>query len=173
MIRILVFPIGPIQIDLIQCLYDVLIAIITGYLVWFKTDEFMQRRDERSRYRIEQQEYSRYISRVVSVIESLRGPNESQRTYLLELLGDSPVHTTFRPITDEQHIAFASVEDALGVIYDSLSDESYLLDISGFKKHAGELRRLRIELVSFRLSQPKAHWYHIFGKPAVRFKDDL
>lgn len=173
MIRILVLPMGPIQIDLIQCLYDVLIAIITGYLVWFKTDEFMQRRDERSRYRIEQQEYSRYISRVVSVIESLRGPNDSQRTYLLELLGDSPVHTTFRPITDEQRVAFASVEGTLGVVYDSLSIESCSLDISGLKKHAGELRRLRIELVSFRLSQPKAHWYHIFGKPAVRFKDDL
>lgn len=173
MIQILVSPIDSIQIDLIQCVYDVLIAVITGYLVWFKTDEFMQRRDERSRYQIEQQGYSRYISRVVSVVESLRGPNDYQRTYLLELLGDSPVRTTFRPITDEQRVVFKNVEGTLSALYDLLATEPHELDIVGLKRCAGELRRYRIALVSFRLDQPKTHWYHIAGKPAVRFKDDL
>lgn len=171
MIKIIFLPVNSIQIDLIQCIYDLFLACATGYLVWFKTDEYMQRRDERSRYHIEQQEYSRFLARVVAVVESLRGPNDSQRTYLLELLGDSPIRTTFLPGTDEQRIVFTDTEDKLNAVYELLSAEQHGFNIDELKRYAADLRRFRTKLVSFRLDQPKTHWYHFFGEPSVRFKD--
>lgn len=48
MIAVSISPVSTIYIDVLTVLYYVAIAVITGYIVWFNTDEYMLRREERN-----------------------------------------------------------------------------------------------------------------------------
>ena len=84
MITFSITPANTIDIDIIAVLYDVAIAFITGYLVWFKTDEYVRRREEREAYKRGQQDYSRYLGRLCVLLRSFRGPSDQLMTLLLE-----------------------------------------------------------------------------------------
>ena len=83
MIEILSMPISEIRLDLVVVVYDLLLACLTGYIVWFKTDEFILRREERELFGREQQEYSRYFGRLCLKLKSYKQPDEAIR-YTIE-----------------------------------------------------------------------------------------
>ena len=90
MAEITFMPINEISIDLVAVIYDFLLACLTGYIVWFKTDEYMLRREEREAFRREQQEYSRYLGRLCLMLKSFKQPDETIRYTIEDLLENAP-----------------------------------------------------------------------------------
>lgn len=167
MISVIFSPINSINIDLVALFYDLATAFLTGYIVWYKTDEFMLRRDERESYKREQQEYSRYLGRICRILDSFRGPNDALRTLALESIEDAPVRDTFKPNSPNQASVFAEISDIFLNIRNDIGFEDHTIDVPQLKRHAASLGRLRVKILAFELVQPKVNPFHLVGKPAT------
>ena len=165
MITFSINPANTININIIAVLYDVAIAFITGYLVWFKTDEYVRRREEREAYKRGQQDYSRYLGRLCVLLRSFRGPSDQLMTLLLESIEDAPVRSTFHPYREDERLVFLEVRTVLEEVRSSLDGGKVSPD--NLKVCADKLDGVRNVIVSMRLQQPKARWFHLFGKPVL------
>lgn len=164
-LNILASGINSIHIDLIALLYDIFIASITGYIVWFKTDEYMQRRDERERFVREQQEYSRYLGRINIKIRSYKHKNEHERLEIEDLLENEPIREVFVFETSPEKDVFYSLNIFFAQIQGCLNSDS------GFQptllKISREISKCRMELLSFRIKQPSVKIWKLWGSPAL------
>lgn len=165
MIAVGISPVSTVYIDVLTVLYDVAIAVITGYIVWFKTDKYMLHCEERNAYKREQQDYSRYLGRLCIRLRSFRGSDDQLKAFLLESIEDAPVRSTFRPYREDERPAFLEVGTVLEGVRSLLDDAE--IDPNDLKVYADRLARARIAIVSMRLQQPKTRWLHLFGKPAL------
>lgn len=165
-IEVAVAPISGIHVDIVAMLYDLLLACVTGYIVWFKTDEYMQRRDERHSFYREQQEYSRYLGRINLRIKSYRHDDEISRLEIEDLLENEPIRNTFvfqgkpeQGIFTSLDIFFAQIQ---GCINESEPGQrAQLLRISR------EISKCRLELLGLRINQPPMRIWNLWGKPAL------
>lgn len=164
-INIFISDINSINIDLIALLYDIFIASITGYIVWFKTDEYMQRRDEREQFVREQQEYSRYLGRLNIKIRSYKHRNEYERLEIEDLLENEPIREVFVFETSPEKDTFYSLSIFFAQIQGCLNNDS------GFQptllKISREISKCRLELLSFRIKQPSVKIWKLWGRPAL------
>ena len=167
MISVIFFPINSINIDLIAVLYDLAIAFLTGYIVWYKTDEYMLRRDEQKSYKKEQQEYSRYLGRICRILDSFRGPDDALRALALESIEDAPVRGTFKSYSPEQASVFSEISDIFLNIRNDIGYENHKIDVSQLKRYAASIGKLRVDILAFELVQPKVNPFHLVGKPAT------
>lgn len=125
----------------------------------------MLRREERETYKREQQDYSRYLGRLCVLLRSFREPNDQLKALLLGSIEDAPVHPTFRPYREDERPVFLKVEAVLEEVRLSLDGEK--INLNDLKAYAGRLAKARCEIVSMNLQQPKVHWFHLFGTPAL------
>lgn len=158
-------PINEIQVDLVQLIYDIFLAVITGYIVWFKTDEYMQRRDEAARYTSEQQEYSRYLSRVCNAIDSFLAMGNANVFELQAVIDDAPIRVVFHFQTDEQREVFEAIGDNLTVVSELIHAKSP--DQEKLRKPRSMLFKYRRDILHFRLKQPRVNPIQFWGKPAT------
>ena len=165
MIEILFIPISEIRVDLVAVVYDFLLACLTGYIVWFKTDEFMLRREERELFRREQQEYSRYLGRLCLKLKSYKQPNEAIRYSIEDLLENAPVRQSFVFSNDQYTELFDSLDLCFKAIQACLAGDAH--SYTDLLKLSGDLSRYRKEILSIQIQQPKTHFWKLWGKPSL------
>lgn len=165
MLEIVFIPINEIRIDLVAVVYDFFLACFTGYIVWFKTDEYMLRREERELFRREQQEYSRYLGRLCVKLKSYKQPDEAIRYAIEDLLENAPVRQSFIFQDNRHSELFDSLDCCFGSIQACLASKTYsyptLLELSR------DLSRYREKILSLRIQQPRTHFWKLWGKPSL------
>lgn len=165
MIEILFMPISEIRLDLVAVVYNLLPACLTGYIVWFKTDEFILRREERKLFRREQQEYSRYLGRLCLKLKSYKQPDGAIRYTIEDLLENAPVRQSFVFSNNQYAEPFGSLNLCFKAIQACLAREAY--SYTDLLKLSGDLSRYRKEMLSIQIQQPKTHFWKLWGKPSL------
>lgn len=158
-------PISSIRIDLVALVYDFFLALFTGYLVWYRTDEYMLRRDERARFVEEQQAYSRYLGVLNTKIKSFQPQNDIQRIDIEEWLENEPVRSAFLPYNSEIVKVFQQLHKLLCEIQALISsNDCTRVDLLKVSRGISCCRRL---LLQYRIEQPKVKFWKIWGKYAL------
>lgn len=165
MAEITFMPINEISIDLVAVIYDFLLACLTGYIVWFKTDEYMLRREEREAFRREQQEYSRYLGRLCLMLKSFKQPDETIRYTIEDLLENAPVRQSFVFPNDQRTELFDSLDLCFGSIQACLTGKGH--SYAELLKLTEDLSKYRREILSLRIQQPKVRFWKLWGKPSL------
>lgn len=164
MIDILFLPPLPDCVNFAQLIYDLAIAFLTGYIVWYKTDECMQRRDEVAQYRYEQQEYSRYLGRIKNLANALAEGKVSGYE-VKNAIEDGPIRELFIAQQENEREVFNDIGNCLQEIKDLVSADN--LDKNELGRATGGIIRNRIEILRFRLIQPHMNPVKIWGQPAT------
>ena len=158
-------PIETIRVDLIALAYDLLLACITGYVVWYKTDEYIQRRDERQQFTREQQEYSRYLGRINIKIRAYKRPDKLTRLEIEDLLENAPVREVFVFPDSPERDSFDTLDVCFAQIQGCLNKDSHcqpeLLRISR------DISKCRLGILSLQIKQPPTKVWKLWGKPSL------
>lgn len=151
--------------DLATVFYDVIIATITGYIVWYKTDEYMQRRTEKELYIQEQQAYSRYLGTINILIKHYDTGNKSLRIAIETLLEDEPIRSHFRPGSEQESAVFENISLLLSEIQGCLVvSKNVHIDLM---KLSSKISKCRQQILSFSIEQPTVHYWKFWGAPAT------
>ena len=154
-----------ITCGLATVLYDVIIATITGYIVWYKTDEYMQRRTEKELYIQEQQAYSRYLGTINILIKHYDTGNKSLRIAIETLLEDAPIRSHFRPSSEQESAVFEDISRLLSEIQGCLVvSKNMHIDLMKLSSKVSNCRR---QILSFSIEQPAVQYWKFWGAPAT------
>lgn len=160
--QITFLPIDSIRIDVVAVVYDFMLALFTGYLVWYRTDEFMLRRDERNKFIEEQQAYSRYLGVLNTKIKSFDPENDAQRIDIEEWIENEPIRVAFLPSNKEISDVFLHLHELFNEIQAFISSkDNHYVDLMKISREISNCRRM---LLLYRIEQPRVKFWKVWGK---------
>lgn len=139
-----------VQLDLVQFIYDVLLAFFLSLAVWKITLNWDEQRQIRKSFRADVQNLSRYLTALQKLVEAY--PMRKCDLEIEQLIALSPRHESFDYLEDGYEMLWELAEEERSIL-ESISATA-IEDLT-FKRHGVNLCSLRNRVIRLRLPSGK------------------